>query len=115
MERAGFEPAASGLQIHPITRLQLTAIDRISMTEPNSAFSSNVVRHRSTAVRSHRARTLAARGDNTEPVLSATHPKLAPWQCVIKFGTVAMPVTVFVDERTEVVATGPAECSKESN
>ena len=60
MERAGFEPAASDLQTHPIARLHLTRADRIGMTEPKSAVRPNVARHRSTAVRSHRARTIAA-------------------------------------------------------
>jgi hypothetical protein len=60
MERTGIEPVTSGLQTHPITRPHLTQTDKIGMTEPNSAFSSNVTRHRSTAVRSHRARTAAA-------------------------------------------------------
>jgi hypothetical protein len=46
MERAGLEPATSGLQTHPITRLHQTPIDRIGMVEPKSAFSSNVGRHR---------------------------------------------------------------------
>jgi hypothetical protein len=64
MERAGFEPAASGLQTQPITRPRLTSIDRIGMTEPRLAISTNVIRHRSTPVRSHRARTVAASTDN---------------------------------------------------
>jgi hypothetical protein len=42
MERAGLEPATSGLQTHPIARPHLTPTDRIGMTEPKSAFSSNV-------------------------------------------------------------------------
>jgi hypothetical protein len=42
MERAGFEPAASGLQTHPITRPHLTPTDRIGMTEPYSALWPNV-------------------------------------------------------------------------
>jgi hypothetical protein len=41
MERAGFEPAASGLQTHPIARPHLTRIDRIGMTEPKSAVTPN--------------------------------------------------------------------------
>src|SRR5207247_10847177 len=57
MERAGFEPAASDLQTHPITRPHLTPTNEISMTEPKSAVPPNVARHRSTGVRSHRART----------------------------------------------------------
>jgi hypothetical protein len=60
MERAGFEPAASDLHTHAITRPNPTAIDRIGMTEPNSAFASNVIRHGSTAVSSHGADTAAA-------------------------------------------------------
>jgi hypothetical protein len=60
MERTGIEPVTSGLQTQPIARPHLTPIDRIGMTEPNSGFSSNVIRHRSTAVRSHSARTAAA-------------------------------------------------------
>jgi hypothetical protein len=60
MERTGIEPVTSGLQTHPIIRRYLTPIDRIGMTEPKSAFSANVARHHSTAVRSHRARTAAA-------------------------------------------------------
>jgi hypothetical protein len=42
MERAGFEPAASGLQTQPITRPRLTAIDKNGMTEPSSAPSANL-------------------------------------------------------------------------
>jgi hypothetical protein len=60
VERTGIEPVTSGLQTHPITRPHPTPTDRIGMTEPNSAIASNVIRHRSTAVRSHRARTAAA-------------------------------------------------------
>jgi hypothetical protein len=60
MERTGIEPVTSGLQTHPIARPHLTPIDRIGMTEPKSALSSNATRHRSTAVRSHSARTAAA-------------------------------------------------------
>jgi len=55
MERAGLEPATSGLQTHPIARPHLTPIDRIGMAEPKSAVAPNVARHGSTAVRSHRA------------------------------------------------------------
>jgi hypothetical protein len=60
MERAGFEPAASDLQTQPIARPHLTPTDKTGMTEPNLALLSNVIRHGSTAVRSHRARTTAA-------------------------------------------------------
>jgi hypothetical protein len=60
MERTGIEPVTSGLQTHAITRPNPTATDRIGMTEPNSAFASNVIRHGSTAVRSHGADTAAA-------------------------------------------------------
>jgi hypothetical protein len=60
MERTGIEPVTSGLQTQPIARPHLTPADGIDMTEPKSAFSSNVSRHGSTAVRSHRARTAAA-------------------------------------------------------
>jgi hypothetical protein len=60
MERAEFEPAASGLQTHPIARPGLTPTDRIGMAEPKSASPANEARHRSTAVRSHRARMGAA-------------------------------------------------------
>jgi hypothetical protein len=42
MERTGIEPVTSGLQTHPIARPHLTPVDRIGMTEPNSAISSNV-------------------------------------------------------------------------
>jgi hypothetical protein len=60
MERAGLEPAASGLQTQSIARPHLTPIDRIGMTEPNSHLLPNVTRPRLTSVRSHRARTAAA-------------------------------------------------------
>jgi hypothetical protein len=60
MERAGIEPATSGLQTQPIARPHLTPTDKTGMTEPNLALLSNVIRHSSTAVRSHRARTAAA-------------------------------------------------------
>ena len=60
MERAGFEPAASDLQTHPIARPRPTPTDRIGMTEPKSRGVSNVTRRHSTMVRSHRARTGAA-------------------------------------------------------
>ena len=60
LERAGFEPAPSGLQTQPIARPDLTPTDSIGMTEPKSAVPPNQARHRSTAVRSHRARTAAA-------------------------------------------------------
>jgi hypothetical protein len=60
MERTGIEPVTSGLQIQPIARLHVTPMNKIGMDEPSSAFSPNAVRHRSTAVRSHRARTAAA-------------------------------------------------------
>jgi hypothetical protein len=42
MERAGLEPATSGLQTQPITRPHLTPTDRIGMTELNSTMSPNV-------------------------------------------------------------------------
>jgi hypothetical protein len=42
MERTGIEPVTSGLQTHPIARPHLTQTDRIGMTEPKSALSSNV-------------------------------------------------------------------------
>jgi hypothetical protein len=60
MERAGFEPAASGLQTPPITRPHLTGTNRIGMTEPDSAVLSDTACLRSTRVRSHRARTADA-------------------------------------------------------
>jgi hypothetical protein len=66
MERAGLEPATSGLQTHPITRPHLTRTNRIGMFEPKTASSSNVIRHGSTAVRSHRARTAAAEAGNNK-------------------------------------------------
>jgi hypothetical protein len=53
------------LATRPITRPHLTPVDRIGMTEPDSAFSSNLIRHRSTAVRSHRACTVDAELVNT--------------------------------------------------
>jgi hypothetical protein len=34
-------------------------------------------------------------------------PRLALWNCVVKFGTIATPVTVAVDDSTEVVAATP--------
>jgi hypothetical protein len=71
MERTGIEPVTSGLQTQPIARLQLTPTDSIGMTEPNSAFSANVTRHGSTAVRSHRARTAADQIGNGHARLSA--------------------------------------------
>src|SRR5919204_3955059 len=37
MERAGLEPATSGLQTQPIARPHLTPTDRIGMTKPYSA------------------------------------------------------------------------------
>jgi hypothetical protein len=60
MERAGLEPATSGLQTHPIARPHLTPIVRIGMTEPEAVFSSNVNQHGWPVVRSHLARTAAA-------------------------------------------------------
>jgi hypothetical protein len=60
MERAGLEPATSGLQTHPNARPELTPVDQSSVVELSSRFSSNAARHRSTVVRSHRARTAAA-------------------------------------------------------
>jgi hypothetical protein len=42
MERAGLEPATSGLQTHPIARPHLTPTDRIGMSEPYFAISPNV-------------------------------------------------------------------------
>jgi hypothetical protein len=60
VERTGIEPVTSGLQTRPIARPHLTPIDRIGMTEPKSAVVPDVARHRSTAIRSHLARTAAA-------------------------------------------------------
>jgi hypothetical protein len=57
MERTGIEPVTSGLQTHPMTRPDLTPTNRIGMTEPKLASTLDVAPHRSTAVRSHRART----------------------------------------------------------
>jgi hypothetical protein len=42
MERTGIEPVTSGLQTQPITRPDLTPTDRIGLTEPKLACSSNV-------------------------------------------------------------------------
>jgi hypothetical protein len=42
MEHTGIEPVASGLQTRPIARPHLTPTDRIGITEPYSAISSNV-------------------------------------------------------------------------
>jgi hypothetical protein len=64
MERTGIEPVTSGLQSHLIARLHLTPTNRVGMTEPKSALSQNEARHRSTSVRSHRARTLDVVTDN---------------------------------------------------
>jgi hypothetical protein len=57
MERTGIEPVTSGLQSQSIARRRLTLTDKIAMTEPNFVFSANLIRHGSTPVRSHRART----------------------------------------------------------
>jgi hypothetical protein len=61
-----FDPAGEG-QTDPVdlrggARVQrhLTPTDGIGMSEPKSAFSPNLTRHRQTAVRSHRPRTGAA-------------------------------------------------------
>jgi hypothetical protein len=42
MERTGIEPVTSGLQTQPIARPHLTPTNRIGMTEPYLAISSNV-------------------------------------------------------------------------
>ena len=47
VERAGLEPATSGLQTHSITRPHLTVSDRTGMAERLSPFSSNATRRRS--------------------------------------------------------------------
>ena len=60
MERAGIEPATSGLQTHQDARHQPTPTDQTGMVEPSSLLSSNSTRHHSTALRLHRARTAAA-------------------------------------------------------
>ena len=60
MEGTGIEPVTSGLQTHPLARPHLTPTDRNGMTRPKSAVTPNAARHRSTAVRSHQARTAAA-------------------------------------------------------
>jgi hypothetical protein len=60
MERTGIEPVTAGLQTHPIAQLQLTVTDRSGQDEPKSPVPSNVIRHHSTALRSHRARIAAA-------------------------------------------------------
>jgi hypothetical protein len=39
---------------------------------------------------------------------------LALWQCVVKFGTLATPVLVAVDDSTEVVAAAPGGTLKEA-
>jgi hypothetical protein len=38
--------------------------------------------------------------------------RVALWTCVVKFGTVATPVNVVVDDRTEVVHAVPGELLK---
>jgi hypothetical protein len=60
MERTGIEPVTSGLQTHPIARPHLTPTDRTRMAEPKLNAPANDARQRSTAVRSHLARTAAA-------------------------------------------------------
>lgn len=64
MERAGLEPATSGLQSQPTPRPHLTPTNRTGMSEAKLADSLNVARRRSTSVRSHGARTAAAEMDN---------------------------------------------------
>jgi hypothetical protein len=60
MERTGIEPVTSGLQSHQEARRHLTGTDQKRMVEPRLLLSSNSTRHRSTALRSHRARTAGA-------------------------------------------------------
>jgi hypothetical protein len=67
MERTGIEPVTFGLQTHPISRPHLTPIDRNGMAEPESPILSDVARHGSTAVRSHRARTPGVSMGNASP------------------------------------------------
>jgi hypothetical protein len=63
-ERIGVEPMTSGLQTHPDTRRRLTSTEQARVVESVSPSSTNVSRHHPTAVRSHRARTHAARTGN---------------------------------------------------
>jgi len=68
MERAGIEPATSGLQTQPITRPHLTATYRIRMPEPKSALHTtrrDTVRHRS-------ARTALARSLSSQTTFRQT-------------------------------------------
>jgi len=60
MERTGIEPVTSDLQTHPTARPHLTPTDKIGMTERKSFLSANLGQRGSTAVRSHRARIVAA-------------------------------------------------------
>jgi hypothetical protein len=65
----------SGLQTQLIARPHLTLTDRIGMTEPKSAVVPGLARHRSTAVRSHRARTGAASMGNIRGPISQMTPE----------------------------------------
>jgi hypothetical protein len=60
VERAGIEPATSGLQTQPIGRPHLTVTDRTGKAKQKSVLSANLAPPRLTAVRSHRTRTGAA-------------------------------------------------------
>ena|SRR6266511_79772 len=72
------EPVTSGLQTQPITRRQLTVTDRIGMTEPKPASTPDVTRHRSTGVRSHRARTVAVQEGNGPGDRTLSKPEALP-------------------------------------
>jgi len=64
-------PRLSGLQSHRGNRRHPTRPDQTRMVEPSSLFLANVTRHRSTTLRSHRARTAAAWLGNASEVVKA--------------------------------------------
>ena len=58
MERAGLEPATSGLQTQPGTKHRPTPTNETGVVEPIAGISSYVSRRHSTALCSHRACTI---------------------------------------------------------
>jgi len=76
MERTGIAPVTSGLQTRPIARPRLTPSDRMGMTEPKRASTSDVARHRSTVVRTALAPLLPREATKRQPQAVESEPSL---------------------------------------
>jgi hypothetical protein len=60
-------------------------------------------------VKTEKGQVLSSRNRAINPLMVRIKEGLAFWSCVVRFGTLAMPVLVAVDDSTEVVFATPGE------